>query len=126
VPHAEVGTMSPDTWFPVAGALLTCSIGLVGVLAPRRLLTATRLEFLEGYAITEARSTFGLMLLALGGIPLLTGEPAAYLTAGAAWLGAAAGRLASLLADGHTDSHNLLGLVVQAFIGLLLLYPQSG
>ena len=50
--------MSPDTWFPVAGALLTCSIGLVGVLAPRRLLTATRLEFLEGYAITEARSTF--------------------------------------------------------------------
>lgn len=118
------GDATPVGWLPMAGALLTCLIGLVGMLAPRLLLAATRLEHLEGYALAEGRSTFGFMLLALGAFPLATGDPMAYLTVGIAWLGAAAGRVVSMVVDGHGDSHNVTGVVMQAFIAALLLFPH--
>ena len=121
----SVSSLSLPGVLPELGALLTCTIGVVGLVAPRKVLAATRLENLEGYSTAEGRSTFGLMLLALGGIPLVTGETMAFVTAGAAWLGAAAGRLASLVLDGRSDNHNLLGMVCQAFIGALLMFPQS-
>lgn len=118
----------PGGWpstLPELGALVTCAIGLLGLVAPRKVLLATRLEHLGGYSIAEGRSTFGLMLFALGAMPLATGEPMAYLTVGVAWLGAAAGRLASMLLDGGSDNHNLLGMIGQAFIGTLLLFPKA-
>jgi hypothetical protein len=73
-------------------------------------------------AFAEFRATFGGSFVAMGVIPLVTGNAWAYFMAGMFWAGASAGRLVSIVFDrGHKEPKNIGGVLFEgAFAGLLL------
>ena len=114
--------MSP-LWLANAGALATVALGLLGLLAPARANAFTSLRPVGKLGVSETRATYGGFFLALGLACLLLQSRTAFLVVGCAWLGAAAGRAGSLVADRSTQPKNLGGIVFEAAIGALLLAP---
>jgi hypothetical protein len=107
----------------ILGALMTVGMGCLGLFAPRAASRVTGLTATNKTAFAEFRATFGGMFVVLGMIPLLSGEPFAYLMAGMVWLGAALGRVVSLLLDqGYTESKNIFGVFFEASFGVLMLF----
>jgi hypothetical protein len=73
--------------------------GLAGVMIPRKVASALDLPAVSGRAVAETRAGLGGTYAALGGWALLSRQPAAQAAVGVTWLGAAAARIGSLLAD---------------------------
>jgi hypothetical protein len=73
--------------------------GLAGVAAPRRVAEALELTIQSPRGNAEVRAGLGGTYAALGGWALVSSRPAAETAVGAAWLGAAGVRLASLALD---------------------------
>ena len=48
----------------------------------------------------------------------------AFMVAGVAWLGASAGRVYSALVDRNSDIKNIGGIVLEAGMGTLLVFPK--
>ena len=109
---------------PVVGALATCALGLLGLLAPNvaAAFTSLRPEGLLGRS--EIRATYGGLFLALGAGALVLRSPEVFLMLGLAWLGAAAGRLVSVVVDRSTEVKNFGGIAFEGAIGLLFLAPR--
>ena len=107
------------------GALATLALGLLGFLAPARAAALVRLSARTHPGPAEFRATYGGLFIGLGLVPLLTGADAAYLAAGAAWSGAALGRVASLALDAlgarALNPRNWLAVAFEGGIGLLCL-----
>jgi hypothetical protein len=79
--------------------------GVAGVLTPASVASALHLTPASSRGIAETRAGLGGTYAALGGWALLSHDPAAQTAVGVTWLGAAAVRLASLVADRpRTDS----------------------
>ena len=83
-------------------------------------------ELFEGRGLSEMRAMYGALFIVMSGVLLwaLPNRPsgAAYLRfAGFLWLGAAAGRLASMVIDGALLPFNFLALAIELFIGVPLL-----
>jgi hypothetical protein len=106
----------------ITGAVLTTAMGCLGLFAPTAASRFTGLTATSKTSFAEFRATFGGMFVVMGLVPLLTGEPLAYLVSGLAWFGAALGRLVSMVADaGYREPKNLGGVVFEACFGALLL-----
>lgn len=103
------------------GALATTGLGAMGLLAPERAASFTSIAPVGPNGRSEIRATYGGLFAAMGGWCLLSQSPALFAAAGVAWLGAAAGRTASVMLDGNHDVRNLGGVVFEAAIGALLL-----
>ena len=103
------------------GALATAGLGAMGLVRPRAAAAFTSMEPVGLVGVSEIRATYGGFFLLLGGYALASQEPAAFTAAGLAWLGAAGGRLVSVLVDRSTSAKNLGGIAFEAAIGLLLL-----
>ena len=96
--------------------------GLAGVVAPTTVASALDLLAASGRAIAEIRSGLGGTYAALGAWALLTQHPTAYAAVGITWLGAAAGRTASLVLDRpRTDTAFWLYLAAEVGFGLAAL-----
>ncbi len=104
------------------GAAGTVAMGCLGLFLPKAAAGFTGLTANTRTAFAEFRATFGGMFVVLGLVPLATGAPVAYLVAGGSWLGAAVGRLVSVVVDqGYREPKNFGGVVFEATFGLLLL-----
>jgi hypothetical protein len=114
MPHA-------DASLAMVGAVLTVAFGLFGALAPRRAAAFVSIVPQGGLGLAEVRATYGGLFLALGAACLYTQSPQAYLTAGAAWLGAALLRTLSLLLERIRSLRGVGGVVIEMAVGLLLL-----
>lgn len=122
--------MTLRTQLAYAAAALTMAFGLVALLNP---LLAARLLGLEVAAprgLSELRSGYGALTLALGGLMLwalpLRPKTATLLRTLALVIGAAAaGRLASIAIDGVFGIVNLLLLVAQTLIAAVLLWASG-
>jgi hypothetical protein len=90
--------------------------GLAGVVAPMTVASALDLLVASGRAIAEIRSGLGGTYAALGAWALLTRRPAAHAAVGMTWLGAAAGRTASLMLD-HPRTGTAFWLYLAAEVG---------
>lgn len=112
--------MSP---WNTAGALLTLGLGLLGLVRPDLAARFTSLEPVGLVGRSEVRATYGGFLFALGAAVLWSGDPLAYRVAGAAWAGAALGRLASAWLDHSRSPQNLGGVAFEGGIAALLLVP---
>jgi hypothetical protein len=105
------------------GLLVGMTLGLLGLVTPERALrfVGLRVGAPEGQA--EVRATYGGFFLSLevGAAVLwqVAGTPQAVLVVGLAWLGAALGRVASLVVDGKRTPKNIGGVVFEAGLGLL-------
>lgn len=104
-----------------AAALITAALGLMGLLLPAKAaqLTSIRPEGLLG--TSEIRATYGGFFLALGAYALYAQADVVFAVAGVAWLGAAGGRLLSVVVDRSVSSKNLIAVAFEAAMGGLLI-----
>lgn len=108
-------------WFAVAGASGTVAMGLLGLLAPARCGSFVGLTARDRTAFGEFRATYGGLFVALGVLPLWSGEPFAFLAAALAWAGAACGRVVSMLIDdGWREPRNFAAVAFECAFAALL------
>lgn len=105
------------------GALVTLGMGGLGILRP---LTAARLIGLrpEGrLGLSELRATYGGLFAALGAFALVTRDEVAFTLVGAAWLGAAATRVADAFLVRGAERSVWRAALFEAGVATLLLAP---
>ncbi|MFM7275249.1 MAG: DUF4345 family protein [Gammaproteobacteria bacterium] len=103
---------------------MTLGMGGLGLFAPDRAAAFTRISPLGVDGRSEIRATYGGLFAALGLCCLAAQSDAVFLTAGVAWLGAAAGRIASVAMDRNHGARNLGAVAFEAAIGIPLLLPM--
>jgi Domain of unknown function (DUF4345) len=108
-------------WLNAIGAAATILMGCLGLFFPARAsaLTGLKATTVEGSA--EFRGTFGVFFILLGLVPLVTQSPYAFLTAGLAWLGAALGRVVSIVVDAGNSAKNWQAFVFECAFAISLL-----
>jgi hypothetical protein len=81
-------------------AILTIAFGAFGFVAPRYTLLALDLNTTSStMGLSEMRASVGGLFVALGIAALILGNPVIYFTIGIAFVGAAMGRIVSLIFD---------------------------
>lgn len=84
-------------------ALISIALGCFGWLAPKYTLSALDLTPGETtMGASEIRASVGALFVGTGIGALVLGSPEAYMMLGFSWLGAAVGRLTSLVLDGQS------------------------
>jgi hypothetical protein len=121
--------MTLRTQLAYAAAGVLGLLGLLGLLNPAAAAGLFGLGVGTGRGLSEVRSTYGALFLTMSGLVLwaIQARPKAsplLRTIGVLWLGAAAGRVASLLIDGFGDVVNVLLLLVQLAVGGVLLWAS--
>jgi hypothetical protein len=121
--------MTLRTQLAYAAAAVLGLLGLLGLLNPAAAAGLFGLGVGTGRGLSEVRSMYGALLLTMSGLVLwaIQARPKAsplLRTIGVLWLGAAAGRVASLLIDGFGDIVNVLLLLVQLAVGGVLLWAS--
>lgn len=102
-------------------ALASIALGCFGWLAPR--YTMQTLDMQAGpstMATSEIRASAGCLFVGMGVGALLLSTSAAYAMLGFCWLGAATGRLTSLLLDGQLGKKWVF-FGVEATVGMIAL-----
>lgn len=105
------------------GAVITAALGVIGLVRPLAAADFTSMQPRGLTGIAEIRATYGGFFLMLGAYALYSQAPIAFLVVGLAWLGAAGGRLLSVVVDRSHAPKNLGGIVFESLIGALLLAP---
>ncbi|MFW2543999.1 DUF4345 family protein [Primorskyibacter sp. 2E107] len=111
----------------IAIALVTVAFGLFGFLAPR--YTARMLDFTptdSTMGLSELRASAGGLFVAVGLVCLITAAPGAYAMLGVAYVGAACGRLISMIVDKPPQPKATLWFLFEAVPAAWLLYANPG
>ena len=107
--------------FPaVLGASVSVIAGLLGLIWPQRVSTVIGLQLPGPLGISEFRATYGGLFVGAGAAVLSIGTSDAALVLGAAWLGAFAARVLSLVIDRNASRENLAGCAIELAVGSLL------
>ena len=105
----------------IIGCIATIGTGLLGTLRPSAVPGFTGLATTGPRGVTEIRSIFGGLFIAVGAYPLIVAVPAAYQMLGVAYLAIGAVRLVSMFVDGSAaESSNLISLAVEIVLGVIL------
>lgn len=115
--------MDPSYILANLGACLTMGLGLLGLFAPAKAAALTSLSPAGPNGRSEIRATYGGLFAALGGACLAAQAEGVFLTVGVAWIGAALGRVWSIVVDRNFSAKNLGGVAFECTIGLLLIAP---
>jgi hypothetical protein len=84
-------------------ALLSIGLGAIGWLAPRYVMEVLdTAPTKSSMGLSEVRASAGALFVGLGVGAILISSSDAYAILGAAWLGAAVGRITSIILDGPT------------------------
>lgn len=108
-----------------AAALLTIAFGLFGFLAPR--YTAAALDLASTHStmgLSELRASVGGLFVVAGAAALWLNEPLAYAMIGFAFVGAALGRVLSLLLDNPPRGKVLLFGGIEAALAAWFLWAN--
>ena len=103
------------------GAGITLLLGLIGLALPDRTAALVRLSARSHPERGEFRALYGGLFVGLGAVPLVTQSPAAFATAGTAWLGASLARIVSLRFEPTLPKTQWLAVAFEGGIGLLCL-----
>ena len=106
---------------PIVGACVSLGLGVVGLIRPQAIATSAGVLAEGAHGLSELRALFGGILGSLGLVCLISREPAAFLAAAAAWLGAGVAKLGSLIIDKPEPGKVIPGMVMDFLIGLALL-----
>lgn len=107
----------------IIAALATVATGLLALLKPTAVHGFTGLLTDGPRGISEIRSIFGGLFIALGVAPFIFGETA-YQVLGLGYLVIAAVRLVSILIDRSTSSSNWISLAIEIVLGLILIISR--
>jgi Domain of unknown function (DUF4345) len=103
----------------VIAALGTAATGLLAFVKPDAAYDFTGLNANGPRGVSEIRSVFGGLFIALGLAPLLLG-PTAYVFLGVGYLAIAAARAFSIVFDKSYARSNLISLGIEVVLGLIL------
>ena len=107
-------------------AVVTLGLGLMGLLAPALSARFTGLSATTRTSFGEFRATFGGLFVALGLMPLVTGNPLAWAVVSAGWLCTALGRLVSIALDGGSKEPRSFGAFAFELVLGLAMLPVAG
>lgn len=103
-------------------AIATIGFGIWATLAPRKILQLVGLAAQDGRGLSEARVALGAIYIGAGSACLWLQASAAFATLGLAYLVMAVVRLLAIFKDHSSDRSNWASLVLEAMMGLLLLF----
>ena len=103
------------------GAIITTALGLMGLLLPAKAAQLTSIQPQGLLGTSEIRATYGGFFMALGAYAFYAQTDAVFAVAGVAWLGAAGGRLLSVVADRSVAPKNFGAIAFEATVGGLLI-----
>jgi hypothetical protein len=103
----------------IIAALLTAATGLLALIKPDATYGFIGLNANGARGVSEIRSIFGGMFIALGIVPLFLG-PVAYQMLGITYLAIAAARGFSIVFDKSYAQSNLISLVIEILLGAIL------
>lgn len=107
-------------WLPLLGALVTLVLGILGLVAPRKIANLVGIVPEGMLGLSEVRATYGGIFIGLGVACLLFQQSEVYFAVGLAWLTAAVARTISIFLDRAFSTKNAGGIIVEAGIGLML------
>ncbi len=105
----------------IVAAIGTIVTGLLALIKPESIYGFTGLRAEGSRGITEIRSIFGGLFIALGGVALFYRTPQVYNMLGIMYLVIALVRAVSMFLDKSVESSNIISLVVEVFFGLILI-----
>lgn len=110
-----------DIWMAlkIIAALATAATGVFALVKPGATYGFIGLNPNGVRGVSEIRSIFGGLFIALGIVPLFLGTTA-YLMLGIVYLAIAAARLFSILFDKSYAQSNLISLVIEIVLGAIL------
>lgn len=107
------------TILKIIAALATVATGLLALVKPTAVYGFTGLKADGARGVSEIRSIFGGLFIALGIVPFFLGE-SAYLALGIAYLAIAVARTFSIVFDKSYDRSNLISLGIEIVLGIIL------
>ena len=105
----------------VMAALGTAATGLAALVRPQSISGFTGLTAEGARGVTEIRAALGGFYLALGLLPFLLKEDAAYQMLGYTYLIVAVVRAIAMFVDKSVDPSNLISLAVEIVFGIVLI-----
>ena len=105
----------------IFATLGTAATGLAALLRPQSIGGFTGLTAEGARGVTEIRAALGGFYLALGLLPFLLKENAAYQMLGYTYLIVAVVRAISMLVDKSVDPSNLISLAIEIVFGIVLI-----
>lgn len=115
--------MSTSLQLANADALATLALGVLGLLLPGKAARLVSISPVGRTGISEIRATYGGLFAMLAAVVLVAQDRAMFGMVGAAWAGAAAGRLFSMWRDANRERKNVGGFALELALGLSLLAP---
>ena len=103
----------------IIAALATVATGLLALIKPTAAYGFTGLSAAGVRGVSEIRSIFGGLFIALGLAPFFLGA-AAYQVLGISYLGIAIARAFSILFDKSYAQSNIISLVIEIVLGVIL------
>lgn len=104
----------------MVAAAATILTGALAFIKPSAAFGFTGLKAEGARGVSEIRSIFGGLFIALGSLPFFLGETA-YLVLGISYLAIAVARLFSIIVDKSFDRSNWISLVIEVILGAILL-----
>lgn len=108
-------------YFHYFGAGVTITLGVMGLIFPKKAADFTNLSWKSPEGFSEFRSTYGGLFIILGIYPLIDGTYHSYFTIGFAWLATGLGRVISIFVDGCFTKKNWFAVAFETSIGITLL-----
>jgi hypothetical protein len=98
----------------------TIGVGVVSLFWPRKVQGFTGLTAAGGRGVTEIRAILGALFLALGALPLLLKDPAAYQMLGYTYLLVGVVRAVSIFVDKSFEQSNVISVITEIVFGVIL------
>ena len=105
----------------IVAVISTILTGLLVLIKPESIYGFTGLRADGGRGITEIRSIFGGLFIALGGVALYYRTPQVYNMLGIMYLVIALVRAVSMILDKSVETSNIISLVVEIVFGFILI-----
>jgi hypothetical protein len=107
----------------IIAAVGTIGTGLLALVKPRSIYGFTGLEAKGGRGITEIRSIFGGLFIALGAVALYFRTSEVFLVLGVSYLVIGVVRAVSMFLDKSIERSNIISLVTEIVFGVILVIP---
>ena len=107
------------TVLKIIASLATAATGLLALVKPDAVYGFTGLTAPGARGLSEIRSIFGGLFIAMGIAPLFL-RPQGFRMLGIAYLAIALARLFSMIFDKSFDNPNIISLVIEIVLGVIL------
>lgn len=98
----------------------TIATGIFALLKPTAIHGFTGIIADGGRGITEVRSIFGALFIALGTVPLISQDAKTFAMLGIGYLAIALVRLISMFLDRSVVRSNIISLITEIILGVIL------